>query len=100
MVTRRKDTSSAPAGGRRTTPAASRASSSGPVRVWSEASVTVAITQDPPQFAKFTHGFERMAPNDSPAAVKKVEAEIFAECERIIDLRIKKLRRLMRQIGR
>lgn len=97
MATRTRSSSSVAAGGRSTTPASSRATGV-PVRVWSEASVTVAITQDPPQFAKFTHGFERMAPDDSPATLKKVEREIFVECERIIDIRIKKLRRLMRQL--
>lgn len=98
MITKQRQTSSTPGGGKSTTPKASERSRSGPVRVWSECGVTVHLGDS--NFAKFTHGFERMAPNDSPAAVRKVEAQIFAECERIIDLRIKKLRRLMRQIGR
>lgn len=94
----RKDTSSTAGGGRSTTAASSRRAQSGPVRVWSEASITVAITVDPNQYAKFTHGFERMAPNDSPATLRRVEREIFEECERIIDMRVKKLRRLIRQL--
>lgn len=99
MPTQKRATSSVSAGGRSTTPASRRKTESGSVRVWSEASVTVAITQDPPQFAKFTHGFERMAPNSSPAVLKRIEREIFEECERIVDARVRKLARIIRRLG-
>lgn len=71
---------------------------SGPVRVWSSASITVAVSQDPPQFIKFEHGFEMMAPNDTEAAIKRTENYIFQTCEAIIDKRVKRLRRLIRQL--
>lgn len=101
MATKRKNTSSTSGGGRSSTAASSRRArkKSGPVRVWSEASITVAITDDPPQFAKFSHGFEKMAPNDTDAALKRTEEEIFRSCEQVIEKRAKKLARLIRQIN-
>lgn len=99
--TRRRSTVAGPS--RSSTPAARRqmrpgSRTSGPVRVWSSASVTVAVSDDPPQFIKFEHGFEMMSPNDTDAAIKRTEAKIYATCEAIIDRRVKKLRRLIRQL--
>lgn len=101
MSTRRRSTvagasrSSTPAA-RRQVEAGSR--TSGPVRVWSSASVTVAVSDDPPQFVKFEHGFEMMSPNDTDAAIRRTEQKIYDTCEAVINRRLKKLRRLMRQI--
>lgn len=67
----------------------------GPVRVWSECGVTVAVTDDPPQFIRFTTGHERVAPNDKPATVRRVEREIYEDCEKIVERRTKQLIKLV-----
>lgn len=91
----KKDTSSVGAGGRSKT--GKEPKKDGPVRVWSECSVTVAISEDPPQFVKFTHGFERMAPNSKRTTITQVEDEIYRACEKIVEKRIKRLTRVIRQ---
>jgi hypothetical protein len=69
-----------------------------PVRVWSECSVTISVSSDPPQFVKFSHGFEKMCPSSSTRAIKRTEAEIFAVCEEVVDRRVRKLKRLLRRL--
>lgn len=69
------------------------------MRSWSECSVTVAVSDDPPQFIKFTHGFEMMSPSDSTEDLRNTERHIYETCEKIVNERVRKLRRLMRQIG-
>lgn len=96
MPPRTRNTAST--GGRSTTPATSRRASSGPVRVWSEASVTIAVSENPNQYLKFTHGFEKMAPNDSSAAIARTEREIYEACERVLDRRVKRIARLIREM--
>lgn len=97
--TRTVNTSSAGTGGRSTTPARRRSSETGePVRVWSECSVTISVSSDPPQFIKFTHGFEKMAPNSSKAAISRTENDIFEQCERVVDRRVKRIARLIRDL--
>lgn len=99
MATRKVNTSSSPVAARSTTAAASRRArkSGGPVRVWSEASVTVSVTDDPPQFIKFTHGFEAMSPSDSDEDLRRTERRIYETCEKIVDMRVRKLKRMMRR---
>lgn len=94
----KKETPTAPAKGR--TPSSRRGlKRSTPVRVWSEASITVAVTSDPPQFVKFTHGFEMMSPSDTQEDIKKTELRIYKACEEIVDKRSRKLARLVRRMN-
>ena len=75
-----------------------RNEASGPVRVWSEATVTICVTDDPPQFVKFTTGHERHAPNDKPETIARVEAQIFEQCEEIVNKRVKRLQRIVNAV--
>ena len=68
-----------------------------PVRVWSECGVTVAVSSDPPQFIRFTTGHERIAPDDDPATIRRVERQIYAACEKIVDRRVKTLVKLVQE---
>lgn len=62
--------------------------------------MTVCVDRANNQFIKFTHGFEKMSMTDSDAALARTEREIFETCERIIDKRVRKLHRLIRQLER
>lgn len=73
-----------------------RTPSSGPVRVWSEATVTICVTEEPPQFVKFTTGHERMAPDDNERTIAQTEKAIYDQCESIVAARVKDLTRLVR----
>jgi hypothetical protein len=77
-----------------------RTSGSGPVRVWSGCSLTIAVTDDPPQFIKVEFGFEKMAPNDSDAAIKRTEQHIYTISEEIVEKRSRKMARMIRRINR
>lgn len=92
----------------RRTPASSRAArgtvaksaelvGTGVVRVWSEASVTVNVGE--PGFIKFTHGFEMLSKSDERSIVQ-TERKIFAACEKVVDSRLKKLARLLRDMDK
>lgn len=94
----KKDTTSR--GGKGTTPSSRRSlRKRTPVRVWSEASITVSVTSEPPQFIKFTHGFEMMSPSDTQEDIKRTEARIFKTCEEIVDKRARKLARIVRRMN-
>jgi hypothetical protein len=69
--------------------------------VWSEASVTVCVTEEPPQFVKFTTGHERIAPNDKPATIRRVERLVYEQCEAIVDERVRRLAAIVQaaQVG-
>lgn len=58
--------------------------------------MTVCVTDDPPQFVKFTTGHERMAPDDDGATIARTEKQIYEQCEAIVDQRVKELTRLVR----
>lgn len=66
------------------------------VRVWSEVGVTIAVTDEPPQFLRFTFGHERIAKSSSQADVVKAEALVDEFNEKILDKRLKKYRRMFR----
>lgn len=94
----KKETTGGQAKGR--TPSSRRGlKRSTPVRVWSEASITVAVTNEPPQFIKFTHGFEMMSPSDTQEDIKKTEMRIFKACEEIVDKRARKLARIVKRMN-
>ena len=94
MATTKGGTS--PTGEGRSGSSRSRTKEDGPVRVWAECGVTVAVTDDPPQFVRFLTGAERTAPDSSAATRERVEAELFAELEATVDKRVKKLVRLVK----
>lgn len=68
----------------------------GPVRVWSECGVTVCVDEQTRQFIRFTTGHERIAPDDKPATIRRVEQAIYEECETIVNKRVTMLSRLVR----
>lgn len=90
-----------PTPSRSTTAASSRRArrKNGPVRCWSECSVTISVSNDPPQFIKFTHGFEMMSPTDDEDDIRRTEFKIYKTCEEIVDKRVKRLARLIKQIN-
>lgn len=69
------------------------------MRVWSECGVTVCVDEETRQYVRFTTGHERIAPDDKPATIRKVEAAIYEECEEIVSRRVAKLSRLVRAVS-
>jgi hypothetical protein len=67
-----------------------------PVRVWAEVGVTIAVTEDPPQFIRFSFGHEKIAPNDDQETIKRYEALVYETCEAVVERRIRRLKRLVR----
>lgn len=67
------------------------------MRVWGEVSITVAVTDDPPQFIKVTHGHERLAKSDSEADILRAERQIHELASKVVERRAKQLRRLVHQ---
>jgi predicted RNA-binding protein with PIN domain len=63
--------------------------------VWGEASITVAVTDDPPQFVKVTFGHERLASNDSEQEILKTERQIHATNSKVVERRARELRQLV-----
>ena len=61
-----------------------------PIRVWSEVSVTLAVTDDPPQFVKVTIGRETMCADDK-ASAKRAEQELYEWCEERVGTRVEQL---------
>jgi hypothetical protein len=64
------------------------------VRVWSEVSLTVAITTNPAQYVKVTFGRETLA-RDNSTAVKRAEERLYSECEEIVQRRVEELTQLI-----
>lgn len=60
------------------------------VRVWGEAGVTVSITEQPPQFVRVLFGHERIAPDDSPATLKRYRKLIDEFNEAVVAEQIEK----------
>lgn len=69
------------------------------VRVWGEVSVTVAVTDDPPQYVKATFGHERIAPDDKVATLDRYQDKIDTYNEKQVEKQIKKYRRLIRRVN-
>lgn len=70
------------------------------VRVWAEVGVTLAVTQDPPQFVKFTFGHERIAPNDTQETLEKYQSLVIESCEATVEKEVKRLSRIVRRASR
>lgn len=74
------------------------AESGGPVRVWSEAGVTLCVSMDPHQFVKFSFGHERWSPSDSAEDIARTERQVYEFCERTVNKRVSKLAKLVRAV--
>lgn len=68
------------------------------VNVWGEVSITVAITDDPPQFIKVTFGHERVAPSDDDETISRYERRIHRKNEEVVERRAEQLKRLVERI--
>jgi hypothetical protein len=69
------------------------------VRIYVEAGITMAVTDDPPQFVRFTFGQERIVPNDSEETIARYERIAYEACEAIVDRRVRRIARLIKQIA-
>jgi hypothetical protein len=63
--------------------------------VWGEVCITVAITEDPPQFVKVTFGHERMSKDDD-VSIRNTERRIHRMNEEVVSRRSEQLARLVR----
>jgi hypothetical protein len=68
------------------------------VRIYVEAGITMAVTDDPPQFVRFTFGQERIAPDDSEETVARYERIAYEACEAVVERRVRRLARLIRRV--
>jgi hypothetical protein len=66
------------------------------VRVWGSVGVTIAVTDDPPQFLRFEFGHERISKNGTQEEIRKTATLIDEFNEKELDKRLKKYRRLFR----
>jgi hypothetical protein len=69
------------------------------VRVWSEVGVTIAVTDDPPQFLRFSFGHERIAKSSSQEEIRKTAALVDEFNEAELDRRLAKYRRVVKRAG-
>lgn len=69
----------------------------GSVRVWSSVGITVAITDDPPQFLKLEFGHERIAKNDTTNELRRVARLIDEFNEAEIEKRVDQYSRLIKR---
>lgn len=65
------------------------------VRVWSEVGVTVAVTDDPPQFLRFLFGHERIAKNSTQEEIRRTANLIDEFNEGELERRLKKYVRIL-----
>lgn len=68
------------------------------VRVYVECGVTIAVTDDPPQYVKITIGQERIAANGTNEAVERAERMAYSSCEELIEKRLVTLTRMARRV--
>lgn len=59
--------------------------------------MTIAVTDDPPQFVKVTFGHERIAKSDSEAEVLKAERIINETCNKVVERRVGEFAQLVRR---
>lgn len=62
-----------------------------PPRIWAEAGVTVAVTDSPPQFVRFSFGMERTARGRSKEATVREEEELFEYVSEVVAHRVEEL---------
>jgi hypothetical protein len=56
--------------------------------------VTVAITENPPQYVKVMFGHERIAPNDDATTLKRVTALVDEYNQEVVEKQVQKYKRL------
>ena len=96
MTTKRAGTTTEPARAASTTGRRPSSTTLGkPVRVWGEVSLTIAISDQPPQFIKVTFGHERWAKNDTQEQIKRTERLIHEYNEEVVSKRADQLKRLV-----
>lgn len=64
---------------------------SAPPRIWAEAGVTVAVTDSPPQFVRFSFGMERTARGRSKDAIVREEELLFEFVTEVVASRVEEL---------
>lgn len=67
--------------------------------MWGEVSITIAITDDPPQFVKVTFGHERISPSDTLEDIQRTERRINEFNERMVSRRAEQYKRLASAAG-
>lgn len=67
------------------------------VRVWSEVGVTIAVTDDPMQFVRFTFGHERISKNSTAKEIARTANLVDEFNEREVEKRLRKYKRLVRR---
>lgn len=68
------------------------------MRVYSEVGVTVAVSEDPPQFVRYTFGHERIARSDSTEEIERTERLVHEVNERMVEKRVRELVRLVKRV--
>lgn len=67
-------------------------------RVWAEAGATIAVTDQPPQFVRFSFGAEHSAPSGSKKDLKKAEERLYAFCEEVVEERLRAMSELVMEL--
>lgn len=62
-----------------------------PPRIWAEAGVTIAVTDSPPQFVRFSFGMERTARGRSKDAIVREEESLFEFVTDVVANRVEEL---------
>ena len=70
------------------------------VRVWAEVGITLAVTQDPPQYVKFLFGHERIAPDDKKDTIARYQSMVIENCEETVEKEVKRLSRIVKRASR
>ena len=73
---------------------ASEQAADGSLRVWAEVGITIALTNDPPQFLRTLVGHERMTQGSSLKALKSAVADVQEFNEQWLQKHVKKARRI------
>lgn len=62
--------------------------------MWGEVGVTVAITENPPQYVKVMFGHERIAPNDDATTLRRTRALVDEYNQEVVEEQVEKYKRL------
>ena len=69
----------------------------GRLRVWAEVGITIALTENPPQFLRVLFGHERLTSGPTQTALKEATAEIMEFNERELQKQVKRARQIALQ---
>lgn len=67
------------------------------VRIWAEAGVTVAVTDSPPQFIRYSFGMERTARGQDKKSVERAEKQLYEYCEQKVAERVESMSEMLVQ---